>query len=41
MEVVMAFAEDESARLFERLQAEGVHMLHVKAPVEPGAGGAP
>ena len=41
VEVVMAVTEDESARLFERLQAEGVHLFYVKAPVEFGEIGTP
>jgi hypothetical protein len=41
VEVVMAVTEDESARLFARLQAEGVHLFYVKAPVEFGEIGAP
>lgn len=36
MEVVMALSEEESQRLFERLQAEDVHLFYVKAPVEFG-----
>jgi PII-like signaling protein len=36
VEVVMAVTEDESARLFERLQAEGEHLFYVKTPVEFG-----
>lgn len=36
MEVVMALSEEETQRLFERLQAEGVHLFYVKAPVEFG-----
>jgi len=35
-EVVMAVTEEEAQRLFERLQAEGVHLFYVKAPVEFG-----
>jgi PII-like signaling protein len=41
VEVVMAVTEEESARLFERLDAEGVHLFYVKAPVEFGEIGAP
>lgn len=36
MEVAMALSEEESQRLFERLQAEDVHLFYVKAPVEFG-----
>jgi len=35
-EVVMAVTEEEAQRLFERLQAEGVHLFYVKTPVEFG-----
>ena len=41
VEVVMAVTEEESARLFERLRAEGVHLFYVKTPVEFGEIGAP
>ena len=41
VEVVMAVTEDESRRLFERIEREGVHLFYVKAPVEFGeVGGA-
>lgn len=41
VEVVMAVTEDESRRLFERIEREGVHLFYVKAPVEFGElGGA-
>jgi PII-like signaling protein len=36
IEVVMAVSEEECARLFERLEKEGVHVFYVKAPVEFG-----
>ncbi len=36
MEVVMALSDEETARLFERLRAEGVRLFYVKAPVEFG-----
>ncbi|CAG4884617.1 conserved protein of unknown function [Georgfuchsia toluolica] len=35
-EVLMAVTEDESFRLFERLQAEDVHVFYVKTAVEFG-----
>jgi uncharacterized protein len=41
VEIVMAVTEDESRRLFERLQAENVHLFYVKAPVEFGEIGGP
>src|SRR5437660_3726336 len=37
IEVVMAVTEEESVRLFARLEAENVHVFYVKAPVEFGA----
>ncbi len=41
VEVVMAVTEEESRRLFERIEREGVHLFYVKAPVEFGEiGGA-
>ncbi|MBI4995554.1 MAG: DUF190 domain-containing protein, partial [Rhodocyclales bacterium] len=40
-EVVMAATADETARLFERLQLEGVHLFYVKTPVEFGVLGEP
>jgi uncharacterized protein len=36
LEVLMVVTEDESNRLFDRLQAEGVHLFYVKTPVEFG-----
>lgn len=36
IEVVLAVSEDEAARLFERLRAEGVHLFYVKTPIEFG-----
>lgn len=35
-EVLMAVTEDEALRLFERLQAEDVHVFYVKTAVEFG-----
>ena len=35
-EVHMALGEDDTRRLFERLQAEEVHLFYVKTPVEFG-----
>jgi PII-like signaling protein len=35
-EVVMALTEDEAARLFDHLIAEGVHVFYVKTAVEFG-----
>ena len=32
----MAVTEEDSARLFARLKAEGVHLFYVKTPVEFG-----
>jgi PII-like signaling protein len=40
-EIVMAVSEEESARLFDLLQREGVHLFYVKAPVEFGVLGQP
>ena len=40
-EVVMAVTEDEAARLFEHLIAEGIHVFYVKTPVEFGVLGEP
>ena len=40
-EVVMAMTEDEAARLFEYVIAEGVHVFYVKTPVEFGVLGVP
>jgi uncharacterized protein len=36
MEVVMALSEEETGRLFTRLEAERIHVFYVKAPVEFG-----
>jgi len=36
VEVVMAVTEEESQKLFARLEAENVHLFYVKAPVEFG-----
>lgn len=41
VEVIMAVTEDESQRLLERLDREGVHLFYVKAPVEFGEIGGP
>jgi len=41
VQVVMALTEDETQRLFARLEAEGVHLFYVKAPVEFGTVGQP
>lgn len=41
VEVVMAVTADEADRLFDRLQAEGVHLFYVKTPVEFGVIGEP
>lgn len=41
LQVVMALTEDETERLFARLQAEGVHLFYVKTPVEFGMLGQP
>ena len=35
-EVLMVVSEDEALRLFERLEAEGVHVFYVKTAVEFG-----
>ena len=41
IEVVMAVTEEESQRLFARLEKENVHLFYVKTPVEFGeVGGA-
>lgn len=40
-EVTMVVTEDEAARLFDRLRAEGVHLFYVKTPVEFGELGSP
>lgn len=39
--VVMALSEEETQRLFARLEAEGAHLFYVKAPVEFGTLGSP
>lgn len=39
-EVMMAVTAEQSARLFERLKAEGVHLFYVKTPVEFGTIGS-
>jgi uncharacterized protein len=36
IEVQMAVSQEDAARLFERLEAEGVHVFYVKTPVEFG-----
>lgn len=36
LEVVMALSAEETDRLFERLNAEGVHVFYVKTAVEFG-----
>ena len=41
IEVVMAVSEEESRRVFARLQAEGIHLFYVKSPVEFGMLGEP
>jgi uncharacterized protein len=41
MEVVMALSEEETGRLFTRLEAERIHVFFVKAPVEFGTLGEP
>lgn len=41
IEVLMAVTEEEATRLFERLQAEQVHVFYVKTPVEFGVLGEP
>ena len=41
VEVVMAVTEEEWERLRARLEAEGVKVFYVKAPVEFGTLGAP
>jgi len=41
MQIVMALSEEETQRLFARLDAEGVHLFYVKAPVEFGTLGGP
>jgi len=41
LEVLMALTEEETQRLFARLEAEGVHLFYVKAAVEFGTLGEP
>ena len=41
LEVVMALSAQEADRLFERLNAEGVHLFYVKMAVEFGTLGGP
>lgn len=41
LEVVMILSEDEAARLFERLESEGVHLFYCRTPAEFGTIGAP
>ena len=36
IEILMAVTDEEAQRLFDRLQAEGVHLFYVKTPVEFG-----
>ena len=38
-EVLMAVTEEEATRLFERLEADKIHVFYVKAPVEFGVVG--
>ena len=40
-EIVMAVTVEESERLFEFLQKEGVHLFYAKTPVEFGVLGEP
>lgn len=40
-EVVMAVTKEESERLFDFLNKEGVHLFYVKTPVEFGTLGEP
>ncbi len=40
-EIVMAVSEEESQRLFEYLEKEGVHLFYAKTPVEFGVLGEP
>lgn len=40
-EVVLVVSEEESARLFARLEQEDVHLFYVKTPVEFGVLGGP
>lgn len=39
VQVVLALGEEQCGRLFARLEAEGVHLFYVKAPVEFGTVG--
>jgi uncharacterized protein len=41
IEIVVAVTEEESRRLFERLESEGMHLFYVKTPVEFGVVGGP
>lgn len=41
VEVTLAVTADEAARLFARLEAEGVHLFYVKTPIEFGVLGEP
>jgi len=41
VQVVMALTEEETQRLFARLEAERVKLFYVKAPVEFGTVGGP
>jgi PII-like signaling protein len=41
VEVTMAVTEEESLRLFARLEQEKIHVFYVKAPVEFGVLGEP
>jgi PII-like signaling protein len=40
-EILVAVSMADADRLFERLEAEGVHLFYVKTPVEFGTLGAP
>lgn len=41
VEIRIALADDDAARLFDRLRAEGVHLFYIKTPVEFGVLGSP
>jgi PII-like signaling protein len=41
VEVVMVVTADEADRLFQRLNAEGVHLFYAKTPAEFGVLGEP
>ena len=41
LEVVMILSAEESERLFERLNREGVRLFYAKTPAEYGMAGAP